>query len=100
MTSDSARLERGPFRASFERALGWLRWHPYTAIAVVLLLVLGFPFLLRREGEGDMFFVRAKKNLRAGGDVYVQKDGFLSPPFMAFLAIPFTFVPPLVSRAA
>ncbi len=76
-----------------------LRSHPYTFCGVALFVGLTAPFLLRTQSEWDMVFVRAAEHLRAGQTIYNPADGYAYPPFMALLAVPFTFVPPSASRA-
>ncbi len=89
-----------PATPTTTRLRDWLWTHPYTAIAAALFVGLAVPFLTRRESEWRNVFVTAAEILRQGGDLYQPRNGFAYPAFMAWAALPFTFVPALVERAA
>lgn len=78
----------------------WLRCHPYTAGSALLLLGLFFPFLFRSDAEWEEVYIRAADYLRAGQNPYDSQGGYLYPPFMAWAAIPFSYLPFLAGRAA
>jgi hypothetical protein len=80
--------------------LGWLRRNPYLLGAAVLFLGMGIPFMLRNNSEWDDVYVRAANHLRAGEPMYQPTEGYVYPPFMAMLALPCTFLPPVVERLA
>jgi len=72
--------------------------HPWTILAIVILIVHAVPILLKQHSEWQEVYVRAAGRLLNGGDVYRLEDGYSYPPFMAWLAIPFTELPPTLSR--
>lgn len=76
-----------------------VRSYPYTLLFLVLCLAQAAPFLLRQVSEWDEVYVRAANHLRAGQTIYNPHDGYAYPPFMAFLAVPFSYLPSLGSRA-
>jgi hypothetical protein len=78
----------------------WLRTHPYTAAAVAAVVALAMPFCLRQDSEWDQVYLRAAHHLRQGADLYALQDGYLYPPFTAWAALPFTWLPALIGRAA
>src|SRR6266849_3616697 len=80
------------------RCVSWARAYPWTLLAIVTLLVHAVPFLLKQHSEWDEVYLRASGRLLNGGDVYRFEDGYSYPPFMAWLAIPFTALPTTVSR--
>jgi hypothetical protein len=61
---------------------------------------MGVPFVLRTNSEWDDVYVRAANHLRAGESMYQPNEGYVYPPFMATLALPCTFLPPMVERLA
>jgi Glycosyltransferase family 87 len=77
----------------------WARSRPWTILATVILLAHAIPFLLKQHSEWEEVYLRAAGRLIHGGDVYRFEDGYSYPPFMAWLAIPFTLLPPTASRA-
>lgn len=79
--------------------VSWLLAYPYTVCGVLLFLGLAGPFVLRRVSEWDAVYVAAAERLQAGTTIYDPRDGYAYPPFMALLAVPFTHLPPLGSRA-
>ncbi|HZY86534.1 MAG TPA: glycosyltransferase family 87 protein [Gemmataceae bacterium] len=82
------------------RPWAWLRAHPYTAAAAVAVVALAVPFCLRRDAEWDQVYLLAARHLRQGADIYAPQDGYLYPPFTAWAALPFTFLPGPAARAA
>jgi hypothetical protein len=89
-----------PARTASEPAglLAWLRERPLDVGAAILLAALAISVLLKRsEGEWNAVFVSAGRRLLAGGDIF--EDGYLYPPFMALVAAPLSYLPPLASRA-
>ena len=72
--------------------------HPWTILAIVILMAHAVPVLLKQHSEWQEVYVRAAERLLNGGDVFRLQDGYSYPPFMAWLAIPFTALPPIVSR--
>lgn len=82
------------------RLRNWLRTHPYTAAAAVLFVGLAVPFLTLRSSEWELVFVTAAEILRRGEDLYQPRNGFAYPAFMAWAALPFTFVPTPVECGA
>ena len=78
----------------------WVRTHLYTVAFVALLIGLAGPFLLKKQSEWDEVYLLAASHLRSGEQMYLLEDKYLYPPFMALLAIPFTFLPHFGSRAA
>ena len=78
----------------------WIRSHVYTLATIALLAAMAGPFLVKRDSEWNDVYLRAAAHMRTGQDMYLFQEGYLYPPFMAFLAIPFTFLTPLAARAA
>ncbi len=81
-----------------KRILGLTRDHPNTVLGLILFLGLAVPFNLRQTSEWENVYLQAASNLLAGKDIYAVGSGYLYPPFGAWLAIPFTFLPQPVSR--
>lgn len=79
------------------RFSSWARTHPWTILAIVILIVHAVPILLKQHSEWQEVYVRAGWGLLNGGDVYRLEDGYSYPPFMAWLAIPFTALPTTLS---
>jgi hypothetical protein len=61
---------------------------------------LAFPFLLRVNSEWEDVYLRAANHLRAGESIYSTQEGYVYPPFMAAVALPFTYVSPFLARLA
>jgi hypothetical protein len=85
-------------RTSFPALPHWLRAHPYTILAVLFFVAMGVSFYTRHTSEWDDVFVRAAARMWDGENMYVPTDGYVYPPFMAWLAIPFAFLPHGVER--
>lgn len=83
------------------RATALIRWlcaHPYLLAGVLIFSGYLVPFCARVRSEWEEVYVRTAAHLRAGHNIYQQSDGYLYPPFMALLAVPFTYMPHLLSR--
>jgi len=85
---------------AFAAGRGWLKTHPVTFGGLVLLAGLAVSFVSRRESEWDDVYLRAANHLRAGEPIYQWGEGYVYPPFMAALTLPFTFLPPFWERLA
>lgn len=79
-------------------ALRWIREHPYAFMGILVFVALLIPFCRRAHTEWEEVYVRTAAHLLAGRDIYRQTDGYLYPPFTAWLAIPWTFQPRLLGR--
>jgi hypothetical protein len=79
----------------------WIRTYFFQIVTVLLLAVLGVGFFQKpdEDSEWEVVNVRAAARLRAGEEVYNQREGFLYPPFAALCALPFTELGPLPMRA-
>ncbi len=75
-------------RAAWTR---WLRCHPYAILALVVFAAIAYPLITRRYSEWNEVYIRAANHLRAGDGIYHIGEGYVYPPFMALLAVPFTF---------
>lgn len=84
------------------RAVLWNRLgtRPFTLLAVLFLIGTAFPFLLRHDSEWEDVYVRAANHLRAGETIYRADEGYVYPPFMAVLALPFALLPQPLERLA
>jgi hypothetical protein len=78
----------------------WIRCRPYALPSLVFFAVLGLPFLLRAHSEWDDVYIRASRELLAGRPIYTPGAGYVYPPFMAFAAIPLTFLSQQFERLA
>jgi hypothetical protein len=79
---------------------GWIKTHPYTVAAAVLLLVLAVGFCRRQQSEWEEVYIPAANHLRKGEDMYRREEGYWYPPFMAWTALPFLALPPPLPRLA
>ncbi len=79
------------FRAGLQR-------RPIAILAAIYLIVLAVQAILKWESEWQDVFVLAARDLLAGNDIYAPGRGYLYPPFLALIAVPFTALPPLLSR--
>jgi hypothetical protein len=84
------------FHRLAHRCLRLLRERPYSLAAVLLFTVLLWPFMKKSVSQWDLVYVAAAERLVEGGNLFV--NGYFYPPFMAFLAIPFTWLPAMGSR--
>ncbi len=73
--------------------------HPYTAVSLVALTIMGIVAVGKHTSEWDETYLVAAKSLLRGGDMYRDFIGYVYPPFSAWLMIPFTVFPPRVARA-
>ena len=89
-----------PATPTTTRLRHWSWTHPYTVASAALFIGLAVQFLSRRESEWRNVFVTAAEILRQGGDLYQPRNGFAYPAFLAWAALPFTFVPMPVERVA
>src|SRR6266849_6800537 len=87
-----------PIAARGWRFFSWPRTHPWTILAIMILSAHAVPILLKQHSEWQEVYVRAAGRLLHGGDIYRFEDGYSYPPFMAWLAIPFTALPAILSR--
>jgi hypothetical protein len=94
--STLAATQAGEGHAS--KIVSWVRSHPWTMLAAIVLAGHAPSFLLRHSSEWDQVYLVAAERMIHGGDVYRYVDGYAYPPFMAWLAIPFTFMVPGMSR--
>jgi hypothetical protein len=78
----------------------WGQEHAYPLLFGVLSLVVGIPFLFRSDAEWDRVYLQAARDLRAGVGPYAHDFGYLYPPFQAWAAIPFTYLPLRLGLAA
>lgn len=80
-------------RCRFAAVAGrWITNHPIAVAAVVLFVAVAGPFVWRRHSEWTDVYVRAAHHLRAGESVYQLGEGYVYPPFMAVLVVPFTYL--------
>src|SRR5438094_7093866 len=87
-----------PMTARRWRLLSWARMHPWTILAIVIISAHAVPVLTKQHSEWQEVYIRAAGRLLHGGDIYRFEDGYSYPPFMAWLAIPFTALPATASR--
>jgi hypothetical protein len=87
-----------PIAAPRWSVLSWSRTHLWTILATIILSMHAVPILLKQHSEWNEVYVRAASRLLHGGDVYRFEDGYSYPPFMAWMAIPFTVLPATLSR--
>ncbi len=78
----------------------WLKGHPYTAGAVLVLSVVALSFGRRQQSEWREVYVPAAARLWLGEDVYRPDGGYLYPPFMAWTVLPFLTLPDALGRGA
>ena len=88
-----------PIAAWRWRLLSWARMHPWTILAIVIISAHAVPVLTKQHSEWQEVYIRAAGRLLHGGDIYRFEDGYSYPPFMAWLTIPFTALPAIISRA-
>lgn len=89
--------EPAPIAPDRGNVVAWLRRRPLDVATAVLLVALGIQALVKRGGEWNDVFVAAGGRLIAGEDLFVS--GYLYPPFMALVAAPLSYLPPMASRA-
>jgi hypothetical protein len=69
----------------------------YTVTLAVALIGLAVPFCLLHR-DWDTVYLPAARHLRDGDSIY--QTGYVYPPFMAWLAVPFTYLPALAGKLA
>ncbi len=80
------------------RAAGWLKERPFTALGGVLLLIVAVVFCRRQDSEWEQVYLTAAAHLSKGEDIYRIQNGYLYPPFMALIALPFLSFPAPLPR--
>src|SRR5437868_8751605 len=70
------------------------------ALGTALLLAVGVTFMARHVSEWDHVFLGGARHLARGEELFFPADGYLYPPFMAWIVIPFTWIPPAAARLA
>jgi hypothetical protein len=90
-------MRDGPHRCS-SRLLGALGLYPYATAAVALFVVLAVTCLCKHHSEWEDVYIRAANHLRAGETIYASGEGYVYPPFLAMLALPFTWLPASAAR--
>jgi len=73
-------------------------WRPYLIAIIPIAIYMAIPAVKHKESEWTTVFVKAA-NLLLKGESIFWYDGYVYPPFPALLAIPFTILPPLLSRS-
>ena len=113
MTSPPANSIPHPTPA--HRLRQWIIANPFLFLAIIYLLGNGVQFIFSRQdsSEWEQVFVRAARQLIDKGDIYATPivtstrpspelfqllHPFTYPPFQAIIAMPFAFLPPLLSR--
>ncbi len=71
---------------------------PLGILFVALLVVFAAPCLLRKPGDWEKVYVPAAERLRAGGDVFDERTGFIYPPVAALAAVPAAVLPHAAGR--
>ncbi|MBY0523054.1 MAG: DUF2029 domain-containing protein [Gemmataceae bacterium] len=89
---------RAAVARGFATCSAWLAARPYSILAVVVIGALLVPFCKRADSEWDMVYLAAADDLHRGQDMYAKDNGYLYPPFMALLAVPFTALPVVANR--
>jgi hypothetical protein len=79
-------------------ALEFIKCHPFTALAVLVLLVVSPHFLLKVHTEWDEVYLAASRDMTSGHLLYPPRNGFVYPPFIAWILIPFSQLAPFSAR--
>ncbi|MGD0541773.1 MAG: glycosyltransferase family 87 protein [Tepidisphaeraceae bacterium] len=104
-----------PHLTPTRRLRQWIIANPFLFVAIIYLLGNGVQFIFSHQdsSEWEQVFVRAARQLIDKGDIYATPvvtstrpspelfqllHPFTYPPFQAIIAIPFAFLPPLLSR--
>ena len=69
-----------------------LTWF-YRLVLLGCLALIVVPVFSRPTGDWENVYLGAAKNLRSGADLLANGTSYVYPPFGAFFAIPFTFLP-------
>lgn len=89
---------------TFDRLRQFLLAHPWPLLAIIYLLYNAIRFMLIRDfSEWEAVYVFAARQLLHGQNIYrllpqQRLHLYAYPPFQAFAAIPFTFLPRYVGR--
>jgi hypothetical protein len=65
-----------------------------------VLVLMAVCFCRRQQSEWDEVYLPAAARLAVGDDLYRDQHGYLYPPFMAVMALPFLALPALLGRLA
>ena len=74
------------------------RW--YLLAFGCFLAGLAVPGFCRTSAGWESVYLVAAQGLRAGTDIFAWGNGYVYPPFGALLAVPFTFLPAWLAKAA
>lgn len=80
--------------------IDWLRRHPYSAAATLILGGYLFSYCLSARSDWDHIYLQAARRLVAGDDLFRFADGYAYPPCKALFMIPFLALPELAQRTA
>jgi hypothetical protein len=75
-----------------------LNRHPIVSISTPFVIALGYQATRKNPSEWITAFVKAARELVAGGDIYGDGTSYLYPPFMALMSIPFVPLSELAAR--
>jgi Glycosyltransferase family 87 len=78
----------------------WVQRRPLSILALLYFSGMALPFILKPRAEWELVFLDAAEEMAAGQPLYTAHDGFVYPPFAAWVVMPFTFMPQLASRIA
>jgi Glycosyltransferase family 87 len=78
----------------------WLRRHPYSAAATLILGGYLFSYCLSARSDWDHIYLQAARRLLAGDDLFRFANGYAYPPCKALFMIPFLALPEMAQRAA
>jgi hypothetical protein len=87
-----------PLASSYRHLRTWLAARPYVLVFLAFAVIQAVPFCYRVDSEWDEVYVATSIRLAAGEDIYQGNLGYLYPPFAAFCALPFSWLPPLADR--
>jgi len=74
-----------------------IKRYVYAITLSLVLLGLAVPFVMRHNnGDWENSYLPAAQHMRAGESIY--QDGYTYPPFMAWVAVPFTHWPRTTGR--
>lgn len=72
----------------------------YAAVAVVVFIALGIPFLHKHDGDWDVTYLLSARHLWQGQSIYHNGDGYIYPPFPALFALLFAYLPGILPKLA